>query len=342
MALTYSPTTPLVGDTVTLSQTLTVGGTAVVLTQSEAQLTAKPDASELDLGLIVDGFGEPIMYFDPDVPGVYSFKVVAFKEQAIANDFGSGTAETVKFATSSETVDVIVGEEFDLPIVTQNGHGITLRVIAHDDLILTAELVDPTTEKARLAALDATVLTKLEAIEGETASTSGPALMTAVATLGSNLNDHFTESGKHTVNDTVNAWEKDAPLSMAAAVAQLNEIRDVLVAHLLNASTSGIRWHSQDDTKSVPISPPADSLASATQLYADLAWRCYERHRVLTVSPTAHAAADNTNVLGSIDLLSDLIVAILDFLADDTPTVPTSELEAGLVLDALYGFTKVA
>ena len=345
MAVSYSPTLLVPGDVVTITATVSgVDGNQVACSSAELTLTAVPSGSALSTGLVLDAeTGLPALSFTVDAPGDYGVSVQRFVEFTQSPAFDGGS-DTHTLALDTETLTVYVGAELALPIVTTFG-ALTLTIVTGQDDILSASIGSATTQKAEWAALDSTVLTKLAALVGESVSSVGPALPAKVGAMGVAVDAHFRNSTAHPTGggysaDSINAYAESTPYDIAEAVQKLNKIRTVFTRHALNSTTSTIHWHnSSDDTKNVPIVAPAGSVAEATVLYADM-FRCYEAHRVQTSSPAVHPASDATNTLGSIDTLSDLIKAVLTFLADETPTVPAAENQAQVEAISLYGFQE--
>jgi hypothetical protein len=278
--------------------------------------------------------------FAPDVPGVYTLTCSVYREWTSPVQFADAPGGSRRELLSSESKTVYVGIAADMPCAISNGRGITLRLKSHDGDVTAAELHTPLTRADELAARDSTVITKLAALVGQPTSSVGPALPASVRTLIAEYADHrvLTGGSVHAVADATNVYIPDGPYDQTRTVEQLNGIRSALVAHMTTASAAGSRWHTIDDTKNLPIVQPAASLSSAIPLYADVAWRGYNRHRVQTASPASHGAADNTNTLGSIDALSDFWVAYLDFIAAASPSVPTGAETGEVELQSLYGF----
>src|SRR5690606_3650629 len=116
-----------------------------------------PDKSGLDTGMLTDAGDTPVQEFTPDVAGAYAFTAYDYRRYsgipAYAGD-PAGEARDLLVATQSGTV--YVGDVMDLPI-RGNGHAVKLRLTVVNETIRGAELVDPTTDIARYAALDTTV-----------------------------------------------------------------------------------------------------------------------------------------------------------------------------------------
>ena len=344
MTVTCSPTYPVAGEEVTLTQTVTISGTPVAIELPAYDLTSFPPNSAASVGVLVDDSDTRIATFTPDVAGDYAFTVTAYDEFAAPPAYdGDGAGVVRQVVTSSESYTLRVGEQMDL-VIAALGHAVTLRLKVHNGTVTSSELVSSTTDKAYAASQDATVITKLAALVDVGASSIGPALPAAITTFATKYNAHRVDATAHPAgsgdNDTVNAYLPTQPYDQSQSIVQLNQLRATLYAHLTGASTNTISWHNADDTKNIIVAPPATDLASAIVLYADL-WRVYEAHRVQTAAPASHPGADVTNSLSAIDKLSDLIKTILAYLASDTPTVPTGLEDGAVQLGALYGFRKV-
>ena len=345
MTVTCSPTYPVAGEEVTLSQTVTISGTTVTIELPAFDLTSVPPNSAVATGVLVDDADVRIATVTPDVSGDYAFTVTAYDEFAAPPAYdGDGAGVVRQVVTTSESYTLRVGEQMDLPIVAL-GHSLTLRLKVHNGTVTSASLVTSTTDKAYAASQDATVATKLAALVGVAASSIGPSLADAINTFATAYNAHRTNATAHPSgsgdNDTVNVFLPSRPYDLSQTIVQINQLRAVLYAHLTGASTNTISWHNADDTKNIIVAPPATDLASAIVLYADL-WRVYEAHRVQIAAPASHPGADAVNTLGAVDKLSDLIKTVLAYFANASPTVPTGLEDGAVQLGALYGFRKVA
>lgn len=344
MPVTWSPLPPVAGDVVTVAVTVAgAGGNEVACSSAELTLTAVPAASTVATGLVVDAAsGLPALSFTADVPGVYAYIVQRFVEYVQAPGFDGG-ASTHTVALDTETGSIYVGSTLALPITTPVG-ALTLTITTGEDDVISATLGSATTQKAEWAALDATVLTKLAALVGQSVATMGPALPAKVGAMGVAVDAHFRNATAHPTGggyaaDSINAYIESTPYDIAEALQKLNKVRTMFTRHALNSTTSSIHWHLADDTKNVPIVGPATTVGEAVVLYADM-FRCYEGHRSQVAAPATHPFADATNTLGTIDPLSDFIKAVLTFLADETPAVPSAENQAQVEAISLYGFQE--
>ena len=346
MATTYSPTAPVVGDDVVLTTVLDVAYgesfTDLALDLTEYTITAVPHDSALTVGLILGDDGEPTDTFAPDVPGEYEFLANIYTEYAApASHGGVNSGATYKTLASTAAFSVFVGATLDLVFSVPSGDGLTLRLVCHNGIVTTATLRDGTTRKAELTAEATAVAAALAAIDGVAVTALGPNLGTATGELIDAYNAHRTQAGVHDVNDTTNVYTPDNPLSNADAMAQLGTLSGVFVRHLTQASQSGSPWHLRDDTENTPIAGTPSTLAQALLVYADLR-RCYIAHIAEDTSPASHTTADATNTLAAADVLTALLVAVLDVWAATAPTTPTNAEPAEYQLQTRYGFRAVS
>lgn len=308
---------------------------------AEITITSVPAQSTLAVGTLRSLRGEPIRTFMPDVPGDYKISAQSFSENTIVPTF-DGAPDISSIATVTTLATIKVGTELVFPIVTTFGD-LTLSVVVDSLNVLSASLTDSTTTKAYLSSQDATVLAKLAALVGLPVATLGPALPAKIGLMGIAIDAHFRNATAHPTGggftvDNVNKYVKSSPFDLSEAIQKLNEIRKVFIRHLLDSTSSTAPWHnSSDDTRNVPIVQQAVTVSEAVVLYADL-FRSYEAHRVQTTTPQVHAATDTTNTLGSIDALSDLVKAVLVFMASATPTVPVNQSQSLVEAGSRYGF----
>lgn len=336
MTLSASPSAPLPGETVTLSTDVSDG-------VCKCYLVSVPDGSSLTPGVLVDASGANISTFEPDVPGDYAFTVSEFRRYNVPPSYpGDPIGEARDKLVSTASITVTASDTLDLPIRTTLGHQVTLRIVVPGSGAVTASLVNPTTDIAKSAALDSTVLAALAGMTNP-GSTIGGNFISEVYTLGQKVILHFaTTTGSppvHASTDTVDTLYREPPQDVPSAIATLNDIRAKLAgersSHFIQGQ-GGATFHGIDDTFNSPIIGPASTLPGAIVLYADLAERCYERHRV-TVS-SVHGSADNTNALAAPSQLTSAIVAWLDVVALLSPTVPTGENDEAFLAVHKFGF----
>ena len=357
MTIATSPASPVTGELVTLTPTITGNVYAI-------ELTATPSTSSLSLGLLLKPreagsatvvsatvaieaeLTDNTITFDE--PGAYTFTVYDYRQIAGSPQFPGDPAgvERVELiaAVTGELVDV--GELMALPIVTELGNGGELRVQVTGTLVTAASIVDTLNERSRLAALQPAVAAAVAALVGLPAATMGTDLIDGVNELLATYQSHRVQllSGAggivHRSADTTNQLDRTGVSTTSAAIDLCNELRAAILGHLRN-STSLTLWHVDDDYRNELMVGSAHTLAQATTLLADMRLRMYERHRLqdLTSSPTVHDAADDINPLVTpASPLDDAIVAYLDAILNESTTAPANEPQGVTDLAQKFGF----
>jgi hypothetical protein len=284
-----------------------------------------------------------------DKPGEYT---VSAAEHFVWPGIGAGyngdpLGVPQKRLMSTTTATIYVGDHLDLPIEPVNGHGSTLRIFVVNETVRGAELVNPKTDLARVAALDSTVAAAVSALEGVALnSLEAASLVADVNTLATAFEAHRirTSGSVHNSADTTNALLREIANSTPAAIDRLNDMTSKIIGHQQALSSGGL-WHNSDDGKNVlQVAPSAKTLGQAVVLKADLWERVYRRHVAQTASPPSHTSADATNdvtpvVSGS---LSYAIVQYLDFIASSAPSIPAGESEGIGDAQAAWGFGRAA
>ncbi len=335
MAITTSETYFAAGTEVTLATTLGDADLAVF------SLTSVPDTSALPLGQIVDAQDVASQLFTGDVAGEYAIVANGYME------VGGGADGSWKKFLGTETTTIHVGGYVEMPIVPVNGHGSTLRLLVVNDTVRGAELVDPATELARVAALDATVAAAVTALEGVAVNSLDVDFVTDVNTLCTKISAHIilTSLGGsfvHAVADTTNTLLRETANSLPGALDRLNDAASHFVAHQQATSAGGV-WHGggDDGSATLQVAPKAATLGEATVLKADLRERCYGRHIAQIASPACHGVEDTNNPMADPYPLPSALVAYLDFIAAAAPSVPAGESEGIGDAQAAWGFRAV-
>ena len=336
IALTTDPTYPVPGDKIALDATGETGNF------QRYELTSAPSDSALAAGFLVDAAGDDVAVFMPDVPGAYGFNVYDYDKYdgGFARYLGDPLGEARMVLLSATSVTLSVGALMDLPIVTPLGSA-TLRLTILGSNVRAASIVDVTTEAARVAAIDATVATKLAALEGVAVTSLDDDLATAANELATEYTAHIATGGiglVHASADTTNVLAREPSNSNADAILRVNDIHDKLIAHM-QAGSSGGTWHGTDDGKNVPITAKSATLAGAYVHAVDLRFRVYEQHRVQIANPASHLSADNTNALAPAPPLADAVTAFLNAVATTTQTAPDGEQQGAIDAAHLFGFS---
>lgn len=288
--------------------------------------------------------------FVPDAPGEYTFECCEFFVwEGLGGSYeGDPLSAPQKRLMSTTTATVYVGEHLDLPIEPVNGHGSTLRIFVCNEFVRGAELVNPKTELARVAALDSTVAAAVSALVGVAVNSLEAAnFVTTVNTLCGAYEAHrvYGPSSVHSGTDTTNALLREAAYSNQAAIDRLNDVTEKLLGHMV-ALSSGGTWHNGgDDTANVLQVPrKAATLGQAVVLLADLRNRVYRRHLTQTASPASHGSTDAANdvTAAASGSMSYAIVQYLDFIASAAPSIPAGESEGSGDAQAAWGFGRAA
>lgn len=269
-----------------------------------------------------------------DVPGEY--EVVGFERIQC----GGPAGEWLKLVATSTTT-IHVGGFVELPIEPVNGHGTTLRLLVVNDTVRGAALVDPKTELARVAALDATVAASVAALVGVAVNSLDVDFTTDVNDICTLAAAHWLETHPvHVSADTTNTLVYERAYSMPSAMKRLNEVVKKHLSHQA-ATAIGGTWHAGgDDEKNVlQVSPEATSLTAATVLKADFRERVYRRHTALIASPASHGAVDSDNAPSlPVKTLPAVIRDYLDFIATEAPGAAAGEGEGIADAQAAWGF----
>jgi hypothetical protein len=322
LSISSSPAQPILGDEITL---ILAGGTGDP-DFARFQLTSVPSQSGLSVGMLVDAEGNYVQTFTPDVPGEYIVKAYDVEQRFGLSGFESDAQGPRERVLGSRSATIRCAQAVDLPIVTTPGHNVTVRLGVLDAEVISAAFVDPTTDLARLATIDTAVVATLTPILEQEVGAIGSPLTTRAKNLRVKYEAHRVMlSGVHSVADSTNVTSREPSESDESAIALLNELYDRIVLGHMQAEAAGGTWHAVDDTKNLPVTPRATTKASAHVLACDLEERVYERHRVQTSPPVAHGNQDTVNGLDAPKPLTNVVVAFLDFIADNASTSVSGE-----------------
>jgi hypothetical protein len=330
VAITYTPTSPLPDEEVTLTLTSGIG------TAAEFSITSVPSGSEVDTGLLVDGAGDATPLVTFDVPGAYGVTAYDYLEINGVQRFPFDPAGRVRRRlVATQTGTIYVAELLDIPIRTIVGDGATLRLKVANTTIVSASFVDPLTELGRTAALNSTVVASLATLAGTTASTLS-ALEVAARDMHDVYGRHrvFTTGSVHAAADTVNATTLDTAYSTRSARDVLNHVYDKFSDHML--ADVAHSWHTRGDTKNTFIIGKATDWASTLVLRCDM-HRVYEGHRAQTSAPTVHGGTDSTNTLAALNVLETVIRDYLNAIITTSPSIPSGEQTAVEYLKTRFG-----
>lgn len=296
---------------------------------------------------------------DLDVGGKYTFTAQEYTQ--IASSFGGGYQGDPD-SWSSETQ---VGSEVSLSIYV--GERLTHRLGTPDygyaDLVLwvwndairqttkqvhgetTPAVLNPTTEKAEVAAYSTTLLATVATLVNTTAT----ALITNLSTL---IGEMRTDIPLH-MNNNGGAWhgavddQNDTEIETLPATASTPEgyalsarvLAQRLAAHMEDSAgtwhTTGSRYGDLGNALITPIPSGASNMSSVWAAIADV-YRAYEAHR----SYNGHSATDSSNPLGtSLPLIVQIHRDFLAAMQPMNPTAPPAANSATTVL-AQWGFER--
>lgn len=287
-------------------------------------------------GSLDDPNRTPVNMLTCDVPGEYTF--VAYEYLPL--DMGAAGQSLKLVSTSTTTIHV--GGYLDLPIEPVNGHGSTLRILVVNETVRGAALINPRTDLARVAALDATVAAAVTALVGVAVGSLDAAFIATVNEGCDAYEAHRVLTGGgpvHGVADSTNALVREYAWSIPTALARLNDWSDKLRKHM-EAGTSGATHHDEDDTKNtLQVKPTAQNLGEGVVLLADLRNRVFNRHVAQIDDPDSHRTADTTNDVppATSGTLSYAVEKYLDYIAAGV-SAAAGESEGAADAQALYGF----
>jgi hypothetical protein len=335
MAINTTPAYPLPGDEITLSRT---GGQGNV---TEFEILSVPVGSKVPLGRLVSLRKEPIATFKPDVQGAYGIRGYEYRDIYLPEDAGGPSdGSAMRRLMGFQDGTVYVTAALDLPIQTVLGHHAVLRLYVHNATVRGAQFHKPSTDQAKVAIQQSTVVAAVAALVGVTASMGSlmEDFVSDVRALGEKYDTHIKiAGGVHNSADTTNVAKRQPAYSVPAALDQLMELADVMLEHMRPRSGPGA-WHNADDTKNLPISHRSPIFPNALVALAEIR-ELYEKHRVQIASPNSHDGPDNGvgSTMPAPLPLTACIVAFLDAVASQSLSVPTG-VQPGVVNLSTVGF----
>jgi len=347
VTLSQTPTYQLPNQTfyhtfsATLGNAVRVVVTAAPADSGYAKRMVELETTELELGIAFAG--HVWTGFEPDVAGVYTLKAYELTIGATTyggqflNDSDGYPSTTVEGTTA---LTVYVGQRLESTVGTDADNATLVLHVWNDTVRATTEeqhgvdspaLENPSSSRAETFVSDSDVATALAAMVDKASATIAPALNTTLDDFITEFEDHLTQAGVHSSNDTDNT-PATAALTGSKTVAQLvtacATASRLLVQHMQNDDGSGAgagsaAYHSTGDRVNGPVITAPGDYASAAFAIADL-WRAYEAHRA---SATFHSAADTTNTLAALTTGSILALCkeVSDVLATPTPTAPSTD-----------------
>lgn len=359
--LSLSPTHPTPGKPVRVTLTLTESGTNFV----RIWITDAPIGSEhrrkLDEGSttrieVFAGAASDVWSFEGDRAGSYVFTAQEYTKGGLG--FGGGYAGDRRADGRAPQQETKVGAEslFSISLMQR----LTMRLGAGENTAtlalhvrgttitattieaqgeLTPAIVNPSSARARTAAVSTDVVTALNALAETTGSDALGDLKTILNEMIDDFNAHRTQSGVHSANDTNNvvlAGFKNASTD-AALIRSAAELVQKLDRHMRNdnagAGTGTAAYHSAADHTNTLVTGPPGSRAQVIAALADV-WRAYEAHRVQT---GVHSSNDTTNTLAALPKLLNLHRRFLEVVAAGTPSATAVDNAGAVTLMAGAG-----
>jgi hypothetical protein len=360
--LTPTPSAPLPGI-VRVQLTTTVGNYARVWATSaprgssyaEQIADAATDVARLEV--ITDAHGShhelPL-----DVGGVYVFTAQEFTR----TDDDSGypldprglPAETKNGAET--TIYVRVANRLTQRIGSKEHGYATLLLYVQDDAILTTSravhgvdspaIIDPTSQRAEIAAQSTTVAASLAALKSASGTNLSSGLSALITEIKADLPGHFNDAAVHAAADTTNDTDienlPDDPSTPEGYAQAAAVIARRLSAHMSNIGGSAVGaggFHSDPDyTNAIIANTPPRGSQSMAEAWASIgdSVRAFNAHS-LEGSPI-HTVADTRQIAASVNPLLTIHKDFLAAMQPLAPTVPANMNEAAVRMMQL-GFT---
>lgn len=350
MAITLAqvPTYPAPGRKVRVTVSASGGGDFARVWLTDAPLgsewrkkLAESTASRLEIAACDVG---QAFEFTPDVGGAYVCAAQEYTLGATAHggayDGDPDGYQTETKVGSESTLYLYVGERLKQTIGTGADTAV-LAVWVWNDTIrqttlaehgeVTPALSNPSTDRARIASLDAAVVVALTALVNQSASTALGTLSTVLTNIGTKLLAHEALLTSHANADEDN--EPDTRVDLASGVEGVvtaaQNLATLLSRHIRNDDagsgtlTAASSYHVISavpviDWTNIPAFQNCATIEQALSVIASV-WEAYESHRVSTA---VHIAADSTNTLTSLPLLLRVHKAFSAAVRAMAPTAP--------------------
>ena len=329
MTISYSPTTPIPGEAVSLSATV-AGLHSSYLAPLRWRLTSVPNESTLGLGFLLGADGSYLDTFTPDVAGAYGFAVDAYWRSTVPPSYqGDPVGDRRERYRETQTSVVYAGSPMSLRIDTRGAHGGVLALVVANGAIASAELRDFRDESSRVAALACSA--ELAAVVGE-AIDDTPDLLTSAEELRAKLQAHLPFDPWHGADDVSTVLPGEA-FSHETARRNVDALSRALTGHMALLDSV----HNEADTRNTPITSPGETDGACFVHVTDLRYRAFARHLLQVGSPGTHLRTDLDNTLRDATRLEVLIVAFLDAIGAETAT-PTGEQTGAMLAAHRLGF----
>lgn len=368
--LTTVPARPIAGREAKLTFTLTNGAATFVKVWVTSAPEGSDEAAKLadsteDRWLFYQGAGTSTDQKDITftVAGTYNFVAQEYNKGASAhggthaddpNSFQSETAIPPEY-----NISLAVGQKVSLRLGAADGNAKLVFYVwtdtvyattAEDHGEVTPAVIEPSSPKARAAALESNLVTVLAALAGQTVAAIVGNPNTSLDNISTKWNLHLANTGGafHNAADADNLVD-DSFIGSAgnpALVASGRNLAQLVDFHYRNAkasdtATGSSPYHAPSGTAQADfvnnlIAGSAGDALTAVSQVADI-WRSYTAHIANTGS---HSVADTTNTLTALPALMNIMRYFFDSLSQQNPTAPATEQSGVVQLVQTYGATE--
>ena len=367
VSLSTNPTYPIPGRdcqvTVTAAAATNLVKLFCVAAPEDSELRKRLDADDVTRIAVFSDDPAEEWTFRPDKGGIYSFDAEEYTVGATTHggayqdDPDSYQSETLTGTSTSLTVIVAnrmtaqIGVQPDFATLVFYVHDSTIRqtfVNVHG--LATPAILEPATDRARVAANSSSVTTELAGLPDVTAAAALDVASNIIDDLIVQYEAHritVDPAVVHANNDTDNtiAASFRVPGSPAGVARSANELLTKLTRHMNNdndgAGLGTASYHSpggndRADQANAIIAHAANEKDPLSQciLLADL-WRAYEAHRIDT---TYHNVADGVNEADDLPPILKVMMQFIAALQDSSPAVPDVDNPGAVLLVHSGGF----
>jgi hypothetical protein len=343
-----------------------------------AWCTVAPEGSELANRIAANKLNRALVYQDEggdkhpwrfafDRGGKYTFLVQEYEK---GNHWGGGYegdprgAPTETKVGSEDTLTLYVAQR----LTQELGAGpdrATLALFIHNDTIVqtsiathgeaTPTIVDPTSDRARVASYGTAITAAVLTLVGQTSSTAVGTPGSVVDNMIGDFVAHAADVAFHENADDQSDLDEDysGSDSLAGVAKALNKLRTRLSQHMQNSKENapanpeyalpgGFDIHvgptgNRMDLQNVLLPVTADEKRPAT-IHAGIGdfWRAYEAHRVADM----HDASDTTNTLAALVRINLIHKEFMASLAALSPTAQPGQSAGAARLIGTSGFVE--
>jgi hypothetical protein len=355
-SLTLTPTYPIPSEQVSVA----FAGLAATTNFVRAFVTAAPKGSELYKRLQTEtkeriqvhaGPSDKPWLLTPDVGGVYTYTLEEYQRidpsaGMFQDDPGGAPSPTV---TASGSVTLRIGQKLKHRLGTDRDSA-ELQVYVWADTVrpttlevhgeVTPAIVNPSSPAAEAAIEASAVVTAVDALTNQTATTIVGSEATVFASLRDAYQAHVANATFHNAADATNTiGDGYVATSPKASEASINELRRQLRAHMANTvASSATAPHDNPDGTNAFVTPGASSDPVSRIAALVDTWIVYSGH-IATASPV-HNSADGPNTAPPLSFLMTVHRRFFEALANTSPAAPAATNSAVTTLAQLAGFKE--